>query len=83
MCAAMGENVAEKFRAAWSVFAQTCDRTVMPEATYQVWFAHYLISQFGIDRVAREPNFDHNFFPESKEHETLRSKIKSGSFALM
>lgn len=25
------------------------------EATYQVWFAHYLISLFGIDRVAREP----------------------------
>lgn len=24
------------------------------EASYQAWFAHYVISQFGIDRVARE-----------------------------
>ena len=32
------------------------------EATYQAWFAHYLISQFGIDRVAREPDFGHHSF---------------------
>jgi len=32
---------------------------VAPEATFQAWFAHYLISQFGIDRVAREPIFKH------------------------
>jgi hypothetical protein len=51
------ENVDRKFRAAWQVFAITCCEAVAPEATFQAWFAHYLISQFGIDRVAREPDF--------------------------
>jgi hypothetical protein len=55
----MAEDIDRKFRAAWKVFAETCVNTLVPEATYQAWFAHYLISQFGIDRVAREPNFHH------------------------
>ena len=54
-----GEDVAAKFTAAWEVFSRTCTAAVAPEATFQAWFAHYLISQFGIDRVAREPNFGH------------------------
>lgn len=49
------ENVQAKFVAAWNVFAATCAQHLAPEPTYQAWFAHYLISQFGIDRVAREP----------------------------
>lgn len=49
------ENVQAKFVAAWNVFAATCAQFLAPEPTYQAWFAHYLISQFGIDRVAREP----------------------------
>jgi hypothetical protein len=53
------EDVAAKFEAAWEVFARTCAGAVAPEATFQAWFAHYLISQFGIDRVAREPIFNH------------------------
>ena len=53
------EDVAAKFEAAWEVFARTCAHAVAPEATFQAWFAHYLISQFGIDRVAREPIFKH------------------------
>jgi len=36
------EDVDRKFRAAWRVFAETCADSVAPEATYQVWFAHYL-----------------------------------------
>lgn len=51
----MAEDVEGKFLAAWQVFAQTCGKFIAPEPTYQAWFAHYLISQFGIDRVAREP----------------------------
>lgn len=47
------EDIAAKFTAAWEVFARTCSAAVAPEATFQAWFAHYLISQFGIDRVAR------------------------------
>ena len=54
-----GEDVAAKFTAAWEVFSRTCAKARAPEATFQAWFAHYLISQFGIDRVAREPNFRH------------------------
>jgi hypothetical protein len=54
----VAENFDLKYRAAWSVFAETCGAATAPEATFQVWFAHYLISQFGIDRVAREPNFN-------------------------
>ncbi len=57
-----GEELAAKFEAAWLVFGRTCSHFVAPEATYQAWFAHYLISQFGIDRVAREPNFKHRHF---------------------
>jgi hypothetical protein len=53
------EDVDAKSRAAWEVFARTCAGAVAPEATFQAWFAHYLISQFGIDRVAREPIFKH------------------------
>ena len=53
------EDIDAKFRAAWEVFARTCSAAVAPEATFQAWFAHYLISQFGIDRVAREPIFKH------------------------
>ena len=53
------EDVAAKFEAAWEVFARTCAHAVAPEATFQAWFAHYLISQFGSDRVAREPIFKH------------------------
>jgi hypothetical protein len=55
----MSEDVAAKFEAAWDVFARTCSDAVAPEATFQAWFAHYLISQFGIDRVAREVIFKH------------------------
>jgi hypothetical protein len=54
------EDVAKKFEAAWEVFTKTCAGAVAPEATFQAWFAHYLISQFGIDRVAREPIFKHH-----------------------
>ncbi|MCB5292613.1 hypothetical protein [Arthrobacter sp. SO3] len=49
------EQIANKFEAAWTVFAQTCGHFWAGEPSYQAWFAHYLISQFGIDRVAREP----------------------------
>lgn len=49
------EQIANKFEAAWTVFTQTCGHFWAPEPSYQAWFAHYLISQFGIDRVAREP----------------------------
>lgn len=55
--AGSGEDVSAKFTAAWEVFSRTCEATRAPEATFQAWFAHYLISQFGIDRVAREPDF--------------------------
>ncbi|NMM25542.1 MAG: hypothetical protein HHJ11_19065 [Phycicoccus sp.] len=59
------EDVAAKFEAAWEVFARTCANAVAPEATFQAWFAHYLISHFGIDRVAREPIFKH-LHPDSQ-----------------
>jgi hypothetical protein len=38
------EDVAKKFEAAWEVFTKTCAGAVAPEATFQAWFAHYLIS---------------------------------------
>lgn len=61
----MREEVDLKFRAAWDVFSATCSRFLAPEPTYQAWFAHYLISQFGIDRVAREPMVKKQHFVES------------------
>ena len=57
-----GDDVAGKFEAAWSVFGRTCHPFTAPEASFQAWFAHYLISQFGIDRVAREPVIKHQHF---------------------
>lgn len=59
------EDVARKFEAAWDVFAATCAQFIAPEPTYQAWFAHYVISQFGIDRVAREPMVKKAAFTES------------------
>lgn len=61
----MREEVDLKFRAAWDVFSATCSRFLALEPTYQAWFAHYLISQFGIDRVAREPMVKKQHFAES------------------
>lgn len=61
----MREEVDLKFRAAWDVFSATCSRFLAPEPTYQAWFAHYLISQFGIDRVAREPMVKKEHFAET------------------
>lgn len=61
----MREEVDLKFRAAWDVFSATCSRFLAPEPTYQAWFAHYLISQFGIDRVAREPMVKKEHFTET------------------
>lgn len=60
-----GEDIAGKFEAAWAVFASTCAQFIAPEPTYQAWFAHYLISQFGIDRVAREPMVKKAAFAET------------------
>lgn len=59
------EGVARKFEAAWNVFASTCAQFIAPEPTYQAWFAHCLISQFGIDRVAREPMIKKAAFADS------------------
>lgn len=66
------ENVDRKFRAAWSVFSQTCSEFWAPEASYQAWFAHYLISQFGIDRVAREPIIKFANFSDTEYKRELR-----------
>lgn len=63
-----------KFEAAWMVFAQTCGHFWAPEASFQAWFAHYLISQFGIDRVAREPIININGFPDSE----LKTRVGGG-----
>lgn len=60
-----GEDVEAKFLAAWNVFAATCAQFLAPEPTYQAWFAHYLISQFGIDRVAREPMVKKEHFTDT------------------
>jgi hypothetical protein len=68
------EQVANKFKAAWTVFAQTCGHFWAAEPSYQAWFAHYLISQFGIDRVAREPIINISGFTPSP----LRTKIGGG-----
>ena len=67
-----------KFVAAWEVFAQTCGQYLAPEATYQAWFAHYLISQFGVDRVAREPGIKHEHFREVR----WRDKVKGSHVRL-
>lgn len=60
------ERVGTKFEAAWAVFSATCSHLWAAEPSYQAWFAHYLISQFGIDRVAREALFNLNYFEQSQ-----------------
>ncbi len=67
----MTEDFDLKFRAAWEVFASICAESVASEATYQVWLAHYLISIFGINRVAGEPNLKDKHF-NSPYREKLR-----------
>jgi hypothetical protein len=70
------EDFDRKFRAAWDVFSQTCSLSVAPEATYQVWFAHYLITQFGIDRVAREVGFKHKYFDSEYRHRLVGAEAR-------
>ena len=65
MTTAGAEHVEAKFVAAWNVFSATCAQFLAPEPTYQAWFAHYLISQFGIDRVAREPMIKKEHFADT------------------
>jgi len=69
------EDVGRKFTAAWEVFAQTCEGVVANEPTFQAWFSHYLISQFGIDRVAREPDIGvrHLQGPRAQRFQTTQS----------
>src|SRR5262245_47939397 len=69
-------DINRKFRAAWQVFSLTCRETIASEATYQAWFAHYLISQFGIDRVAREPSFDHRRFTSPLQQRFRGNELK-------
>jgi hypothetical protein len=59
------EPVAQKFAAAWNVFAASCGHLWANEASYQAWFAHYLIGQFGIDRVGREVIINEKYFAHS------------------
>lgn len=47
----------QKVRAAWNDFATACTGVVAPEATFQAWLAYFMIGEFGLDRVAREPDF--------------------------
>jgi hypothetical protein len=47
----------DRFLAAWYGFAAQCSNTVAPEATYQAWFAHFLIEQFALLSVVREVDF--------------------------
>jgi hypothetical protein len=44
-----------------------------PQTAYQAWVAHYLISQFGIDRVASEPKIYTQLFQSP-----LKAKYRSG-----
>jgi len=53
------------------VFASICAESVASEATYQVWLAQYLVSRFGINRVAGEPNLKDKRF-NSPYREKLR-----------
>lgn len=48
-----------------TLYAPTCSEILAPQPTYQAWFGHYLISQFGIDRVAREPTVKAEHFRET------------------
>jgi hypothetical protein len=65
------ENVHDKFVAAWDAFAATCAQSIAPELPYQAWFAHYLITRFGIDRVARQPMIKKTHFTDT----ALREKF--------
>lgn len=68
----MEEQVGAKFVGAWEVFTATCAQFIAPEQTYQAWFAHYLISQFGIDRVAREPIIKFSGFADTPWKQAFR-----------
>ena len=59
------EPIKQKFEAAWNVFAASCGHLWANEASYQAWFAHYLIGQFGIDRVGREVIINEKYFTHS------------------
>lgn len=61
----------ERFEAAWGDFVRACAVSEMPEATYQAWFAHFLIERFGLRHVVREPSFGiKRFVADAPDHPT-------------
>lgn len=46
------------FAQAWFDCCEATEGAVMPEATFQAWFAHSLMDRFPMRCVAREPDFD-------------------------
>jgi hypothetical protein len=53
-----------KFESAWDAFGAACTDTIAPEATYQAWFAHFLMEQFEPLRVVREVDFGSRYLDE-------------------
>ncbi|MCX6433953.1 MAG: hypothetical protein NTX29_14670 [Actinobacteria bacterium] len=56
-----------RFETAWNAFATACSDTVAPEATYQAWFAHFLMEHFDPLQVVREVDFGSKYLNESLE----------------
>ena len=48
----------QAFEDSWIRCCTEAADAVMPEATFQAWFAHHLIGLFPMQQVAHEPDFD-------------------------
>lgn len=64
--------VTDPLATAWARFAVDCARTAAPEATYQAWFAHYLMNEFGVLRVVREVDFGAKYLLEDSDRDRFR-----------
>ena len=60
---------------AWNAFGVACSDTVAPEATYQAWFAHFLMNEFDVLQVVREVDFGSRHLDDSDRGRFVGSNL--------
>ena len=73
--AVSGDSAPGRFERAWAKFGETCFQTVAPEATYQAWFAHFLMEEFDVLQVVREVDFGARYLDQEARDRMLK-KLK-------
>lgn len=71
----LSDDASVRFERAWARFCEMCFDTVAPEATYQAWFAHFLMEEFDVLQVVREVSFGARYLDEAARQEFPGSNL--------